>query len=39
MEVRRWRRQVEEEDEISAERKAMFFLEGGEVIRTVGEID
>lgn len=25
MEVRRWRRQVEEEDESSAEKKAMFF--------------
>lgn len=40
MEVRRWRRQVQEEDESSAEKKAcfvlFFFLEGG-VIHVVGD--
>lgn len=38
MEVRRWRRQVQEEDECSAEKKAcfFFFLEGG-VIHVVGD--
>lgn len=36
MEVRRWRRQVQEEDESGAEKKACFFLEGG-VIHAVGE--